>query len=54
MFGNVIEYWNIEEIAIKHKRKPSDNVWSMNAPLGKNSIGKILKMAAKRKGLQGN
>ena len=29
-------------------------MWSMNAPLGKNSIGKILKMAAKRKGLQGN
>ena len=26
----------------------------MNAPLGKNSIGKFLKMAAKRTGLQGN
>ena len=41
-------------LAIKHKRKPSDTVWYMNAPLGKNSIGKFLKMAAKRTGLQGN
>ena len=41
-------------LAINHKRKPSDTVWYMNAPLGKNSIGKFLKMAAKRTGLQGN
>ncbi|KAL9953741.1 hypothetical protein ACROYT_G041203 [Oculina patagonica] len=41
-------------LAIKHKRKPSDAVWYMNAPLGKNSIGQFLKTAAKRTGLQGN
>ena len=41
-------------LAINHKRNPSDTVWYMNAPLGKNSIGKFLKMAAKRMGLQGN
>ena len=41
-------------LAINHKRKPSDTVWYMNAPLGKNSIGKFLKMAAKRTELQGN
>lgn len=41
-------------LAIKHKRKPSDTVWYVNAPLGKNSIGKFLKTAAKRTGLQGN
>ena len=40
-------------LAIKHKRKPSDTVWYMNAPLGKNSIRKFLKTAAKRTGLQG-
>ena len=41
-------------LAINHKRKPSDTVWYRKAPLGKNSIGKFLKMAAKRTGLQGN
>ena len=41
-------------LAIKHKRKRSDTVCYMNAPLGKYSIVKSLKMAAKRSGLQGN
>ena len=41
-------------LAINHKPKPSDTVWFMNAPLGKNSIGTFLKMAAKRTGLQWN
>ena len=38
-------------LAINHKPKPSDAVWYMNTPLGKNSIGTFLKMAAKRTGL---
>ena len=41
-------------LAINHKRKPSNTVWYMNAPLGKNSIRKFLKMAANRMGLQWN
>ena len=41
-------------LAIKYKRKADDPAWYANAPLGKNSLGKFLKMAAKRKGLQGN
>ena len=39
---------------LAHKRKQADAEWYMNAPLGKNSIGNFLKMAAKRTGLQGN
>ena len=41
-------------LAIKYKRKADDPVWYANAPLGKNSLGKFLKIAAKRTGLQGN
>ena len=36
-------------LAINDKRKPSDTVWYMKAPLGKNSIGKFLKMPAKKR-----
>ncbi|KAK3707289.1 hypothetical protein QZH41_004233 [Actinostola sp. cb2023] len=30
-------------LAISHKRKPEDQVWYLNRPLGKNQIGKFLK-----------
>ena len=40
-------------LAVKHKRKPDDNVWYMRSPLGKNEIGKFLSTAAKNAGLQG-
>lgn len=41
-------------IKYKRKRKTDDPVWYANAPLGKNSLGKFLKMAEKRTGFQGN
>ena len=41
-------------LAINHRRKPEDSTWYMRAPLGKNGIGKMLKTAAARAGLQGN
>ena len=34
-------------LAVKHKRKPEDDVWYMRSPLGKNEIGKFLSTAAK-------
>ena len=40
-------------LAVKHQRKPDDNVWYMRAPLGHNEIGKFLSTAAKNAGLQG-
>lgn len=41
-------------IKYKRKRKADDPVWYAKAPLGKNSLGKFLKMAEKRTGFQGN
>ena len=32
-------------LAINHRRKPSDKVWHLDRPLGKNEIGKFLKDA---------
>ena len=32
-------------LAINHRRKPSDKVWYLDRPLGKNEIGKFLKDA---------
>ena len=32
-------------LAINHQRKPNDNVWYLDRPLGKNEIGKFLKDA---------
>ena len=40
-------------LAVKHQRKPDDEVWYMRSPLGKNEIGKFLSTAAKNAGLQG-
>ena len=40
-------------LAVKHQRKPADDVWYMRSPLGKNEIGKFLSTAAKNAGLQG-
>jgi len=40
-------------LAVKHQRKPNDNVWYMRSPLGKNEIGKFLSTPAKNAGLQG-
>ena len=33
-------------LAINHKRKPEDQIWYLNRPLGKNEIGKFLKESA--------
>lgn len=35
-------------LAVKHKRSPTDEIWYMKAPLGKNQIGKFLSTAAKK------
>ena len=40
-------------LAVKHQRKPEDEVWYMKSPLGHNEIGKFLSTAAKNAGLQG-
>ena len=32
-------------LAVNHRRKPSDKVWYLDRPLGKNEIGKFLKDA---------
>ena len=32
-------------LAVNHRRKPSDEVWYLDRPLGKNEIGKFLKNA---------
>ena len=40
-------------LAVKHQRKPDDDVWYMRSPLGKNEIGKFLSTAAKNAGLPG-
>ena len=32
-------------LAINHRRKPSEKVWYLDRPLGKNEIGKFLKDA---------
>ena len=37
-------------LAVNHKRNPTDEIWYMKSPLGKNSIGSFLKPAAKRSG----
>ena len=40
-------------LAVKHQRKPGDDVWYMRSPLGKNEIGKFLSTAAKNATLHG-
>ena len=40
-------------LAVKHQRKPDDDLWYMPCPLGKNKIGKFLSTAAKNASLQG-
>ena len=40
-------------LAVKHQRKPDDDVWYMPSPLGKKEIGKFLSIAAKNASLQG-
>ena len=40
-------------LAVKHQRKPDDDLWYMRCPLGKNEIGKFLSTAAKNASLQG-
>ncbi|KAK2554202.1 Transcriptional regulator QRICH1 [Acropora cervicornis] len=40
-------------LAVKHQRKPDDDVWYMRSPFGKNEIGKFLSTAAKNASLQG-
>ena len=37
-------------LAVKHQRKPDDDVWYMRSPLGKNEIGKFLSTAASLQG----
>ena len=38
-------------LAVGHNRRSNEEVWYMNAPLGKNEIGKFLSTAAKNAGL---
>ena len=38
-------------LAVGHNRRSNEEVWYMNAPLGKNEIGKFLSTAAKTAGL---
>ena len=38
-------------LAVRHNRRSNEEVWYMNAPLGKNEIGKFLSTAAKNAGL---
>ena len=38
-------------LAVCHNRRSNEEVWYMNAPLGKNEIGKFLSTAAKNAGL---
>lgn len=40
-------------LAVKHKRKATDEVWYKKSPLGKNEIGKLLTKAAQNAGLPG-
>ena len=40
-------------LAVKHQRKPVDDVWYMRSPLGKNEIGKFPSTTAKNVRLQG-
>ena len=40
-------------LAVKHQRKPDDDVWCVRSPLGKNEIRKFLSTAAKNASLQG-
>ena len=40
-------------LAVKHQRKPDDDLWYMRCPLGKDEIGKFLSTAAKNASLQG-
>ena len=41
-------------LAINHRRKKNDNIWYTRGLLGKNEIGRMLKIAASRAGLHGN
>ena len=40
-------------LAINHKRREEDNVWYSSAPLGKNTLGKLLKTACQKAGIAG-
>ena len=34
-------------LAVRHRRKPEDQIWFLNSPMGKNKIGKFLSKATK-------
>ena len=34
-------------LAVRHRRKPEDQIWFLNSPMGKNKIGKFLSNATK-------
>ena len=38
-------------LAVRHHRKPTDTIWYMKSPLGKNEIGKFMVKAAEKAGL---
>ena len=40
-------------LAVNHKRKENSEVWYMNAPLGKNMLGNLLKMGCEKAGVTG-
>ena len=40
-------------LCINHKRRAEDPIWYMNAPLGKNTIGKFMKNACQEAGVAG-
>ena len=41
-------------LAINYRRRADNSIWYLKIPLGKNEIGKFMKIAAQRAGLQGN
>ena len=41
-------------LAINYRRRADNSIWYLKTPLGKNEIGKFMKLAAQRAGLQGN
>lgn len=41
-------------LTINHKRKPENQIWYTQSPLGENKIGEFLTKAAKNAGLSGN
>ena len=41
-------------LAINYRRRADNSIWYLKTPLGKNEIGKFMKVAAQTAGLQGN